>query len=108
MAASRFSKRGRLVLLAALAALSFGSLLATGFDTGLMTLLPALVTAAVFFVWPDPGLDLILRIAARRRPPRPERARTPAKRDRRGPIRGGRLIAVSMGGRGPPALLCRP
>ncbi len=106
MTASRFSKRGRLVLLTALAAIFLGLLWATGFDVGLMTLLPALVVAAVFAVWPYPGLDLILRIAARR-PTRPAPSRGLGLRPRRGLVRGGRLIAVSLGGRAPPALYCR-
>jgi hypothetical protein len=103
MAASRFSKRGRLVLSVAFLALSAGLLPATGFDLGLMMVLPALCTAAILFVWPHPGLDLIMRIAARRRPPRPRRARPPARRRRSGVARGGRLIAASLGGRAPPA-----
>jgi hypothetical protein len=101
------SKRGRLVLLAALGALSVGLLLATGFDVGLLTLMPAIATVALILVWPDPGLELILRIAARR-PPRPAPARRPGPRPRRSLLRGGRLIAVSLGGRAPPALYCRP
>jgi hypothetical protein len=103
MAASRFSKRGRLVLSAAFLALSAGLLLATGFDFGLMMVLPALCTAAILIVWPHPGLELIMRIAARRRPPRPRRARPPARRRRSAVARGGRLLAASLGGRAPPA-----
>lgn len=105
MAASRFSRRGRLVLSAAFLALSAGLLLATGFDLGLMMVLPALCTAAVLIVWPHPGLELIMRIAARRPRPRPRRARPPARRRRSGVARGGRLIAASLGGRGPPGPL---
>jgi hypothetical protein len=107
MAASRISRRGRLVLLAAIAALLLGLLWATGFAVDLMTVMPALATVAIFFAWPYPGLDLIMRIAARRRRPRPERAGVPGKRRRRVPLRGGRLLAVSLGGRAPPALYCR-
>jgi hypothetical protein len=107
MAASRMSKRGRLLLSAALLALSAGLLFATGFDVGLMMLAPACGTLALLLVWPHPGLDLILRIAARRAPSRPRRARPPNQR--RGDViaRGGRLIATSLGGRAPPALACR-
>jgi hypothetical protein len=104
MAASRFSKRGRLVLSAAFLALAAGLLLATGFDLGLMMVLPALCAAATLILWPHPGLELIMRIAARRRPPRPRRARPPARRRRSAVARGGRLLASSLGGRAPPAL----
>lgn len=107
MAASRMPKRGRLVLSAALLALSFGLLFATGFDVGLMMLAPAIGTLALLLVWPHPGLELIMRIAARRRPPRSRRARPPARRRCGAVARGGRLIAVSLGGRAPPALACR-
>lgn len=103
MAASRFSKRGRLVLSAAFLALTAGLLLATGFDLGLLMVLPALCTAAILIIWPHPGLDLIMRIAARRRPPRVRRARPTARRRRSAVPRGGRLIATSLGGRAPPA-----
>lgn len=103
MAASRFSKRGRLVLSAAFVVLSAGLLTATGFDLGLLMVLPAICTAAILIVWPHPGLDLIMRIAARQRPPRPRRARPPARRRRSATVRGGRLIATSLGGRAPPA-----
>jgi hypothetical protein len=107
MAASRLSKRGRLVLSAALLALSTGLLFATGFDVGLMMLAPAIGTAALLLVWPHSGLDLIMRIAARRGPPRSRRARTPVRRRLDVVARGGRLIAASLGGRAPPALACR-
>ncbi|HVV91535.1 MAG TPA: hypothetical protein VHB53_13655 [Solirubrobacterales bacterium] len=107
MAAGRFSQRGRLVLSAALLALSFGLLFATGFDIGLMMMAPAIGTVALLLVWPHPGLELIMRIAARRRPPRPWKARPPARRRGSPRARGGRLIAVSLGGRAPPASLCR-
>ncbi|OJU81946.1 MAG: hypothetical protein BGO11_19045 [Solirubrobacterales bacterium 70-9] len=102
MAPRRFSKRGRLVLSAAFLVLSAGLLLATGFDLGLMMLAPALTLAAVLIASPHPGLELILRIAARRRPPRPRPARPPARRRHGTVIRGGRLIAASLGGRAPP------
>jgi hypothetical protein len=102
MAASRFSKRGRLVLSAAFLALSAGLLLATGFDLGLLMVAPALFLVAVLIVSPHPGLDLIMRIAARRRPPRPSRSLPPRRRPRRPAVRGGRLLAASLGGRAPP------
>jgi hypothetical protein len=107
MASSHLSPRGRVLLLVVLAALSLAALLLTGFNVGMLMLLPALVTAALLIVWPYPGLELILRIAARRRP-RPGRSR--AVRRRRRPIavaRGGRLIAASLGGRAPPVLAVR-
>jgi hypothetical protein len=107
MAVPRFSKRGRLVLLAAFVALTTGLLLATGFGLGLMMVMPALTLAALMVIWPYPGLELLLRIAARRRPPRPRRARPPHRRRRGAVARGGRLIAASLGGRAPPALLAR-
>ncbi|HVW48389.1 MAG TPA: hypothetical protein VHA76_15140 [Solirubrobacterales bacterium] len=107
MAASRFSKRGRLVLSAAFVALTAGLLLATGFGLGLMMVMPALTLAALMVIWPYPGLELIMRIAARRPPPRPRRARPPARRRRAAVARGGRLIAASLGGRAPPAAACR-
>jgi len=97
------SPRGRVLLLAALAAISVAALFLTGFDVGLLMLLPALTMAALLVVWPYPGLELILRIAARRRP-RPGRTRT-RRVHRRRPLlvaRGGRLIAASLGGRAPP------
>lgn len=102
MASRRFSKRGRLVLSAAFLALSAGLLLATGFDLGLMMLAPALTLAAVLVVWPHPGLELIMRIAARRRPPRPRAALPPSRHRYLALVRGGRLIAASLGGRAPP------
>lgn len=107
MAASRFSKRGRLVLSAALLALSFGLLFATGFDVGLMMLAPAIGTLALLLVWPYPGLELILRIIARRRPLRPRRTRPSSRRRTAVVARGGRLIATSLGGRAPPRSACR-
>ncbi len=107
MAASRFSKRGRLVLLAALATLSLGSILATGFDFDLMMVLPALLVASVLLVWPDPGIEMILRLAAPRRSPRPGSARPHRRRLQPRFARGGRLIAASLGGRGPPPLVPR-
>jgi hypothetical protein len=107
MAASRFSNRGRLVLSAALLALSFGLLFATGFDVGLMMLAPAFGTAALLLVWPYPGLELLTRILARRRPPRPRRTRPPSRRRSVVVARGGRLIAASLGGRAPPQSACR-
>lgn len=107
MAASRSSGRGRLVLSAALLALSAGLLFATGFDLALMMLAPAFGTAALLLVWPHPGLELIMRIAARRRPPRPHRARPPARRRRAVAARGGILLSVSLGGRAPPLLVGR-
>ncbi len=106
MAASRFSKRGRLVLSAAFLALSAGLLLATGFELGLMMLAPALTLVAVLIVWPHPGLELIMRIAARARLPRPRRARPPVRRGRPAIVRGGRLIATSLAAR-PPPRACR-
>ena len=104
MATRRFSKRGRLVLCAAFLSLSVGLLLATGFDLGLLMVLPALTLVAVLLVWPHPGLDLIMRIAARRRPPRGRRV-APSRRPRSGMARGGRPIAASLGGRAPPRRL---
>lgn len=107
MAASRFSKRGRLVLFAAFLTLSAGLLAATDFNLGLLMVLPALCTAAILLVWPHPGLELIMRIAERRRPPRPRRARPPVRRRRSFRARGGRLLATSLGGRAPPSLAPR-
>jgi hypothetical protein len=106
MASSHISPRGRVLLIAVLAALSLAALLATGFDIGLMMLLPALVTAVLMIVWPYPGLELILRIATRRRP-RPGRARAVRRRRPIVVARGGRLIAASLGGRAPPVLAVR-
>jgi hypothetical protein len=106
MATSHLSPRGRVLLLVVLAALSLAALLATGFAIGLMMLLPALITAALLIVWPYPGLELILRIAARRRP-RPGRARAVRRRRPIVVARGGRLLASSLGGRAPPALAVR-
>ena len=106
MAGSHLSPRGRVLLLAAFAAISLAAVLLTGFDIGLMMLLPALFTAVLMIVWPYPGLELILRIAARRRP-RPGRARAVRRRRPIVAPRGGRLIAVSLGGRAPPALAVR-
>jgi hypothetical protein len=104
MAPSRLSPRGRVLLLAALTVLCAALLAITGFNVDLMTVLPALATAAVLVIWPYAGLELVLRIS-RRRPPRPRRAR--ASRRRRLPTvaRGGRLLAASLGGRAPPALV---
>ncbi len=107
MATSRLSPRGRLLLLAALAALSVAVLFATGFDLGLMTTMPALATAALLLAWPSPGLELILRIAARRRAPRPRRARATRRRRLSAAVRGGRLLAASLGGRAPPPAALR-
>jgi hypothetical protein len=101
MATSHLSRRCRVLLLVVLAAFSLAALLVTGFDVGLLMLLPALVTAALLIVWPYPGLELILRIAARRRP-RPGRSRAVRRRRPIAVARGGRLIAASLGGRGPP------
>lgn len=106
MAPSRLSPRGRVLLLAVLAAISLAALFVTGFDLGLMMLLPALVTAVLMIVWPYPGLELILRIAARRRP-RPGRTRAVRRRRPVVVARGGRLLASSLGGRAPPALAVR-
>jgi hypothetical protein len=106
MAISHLSPRGRVLLLAVLAATALAALLLTGFAVGLMMLLPALVTAVLMIVWPYPGLELILRIAARRRP-RPGRARAARRRRPTTVARGGRLIAASLGGRAPPALAVR-
>jgi hypothetical protein len=106
MATSHLSRRCRVLLLVVLAGFSLASLLVTGFDVGLMMLLPALVTAALLIVWPYPGLELILRIAARRRP-RPGRSRAVRRRRPIAVARGGRLIAVSLGGRAPPVLAVR-
>jgi hypothetical protein len=101
MASSHLSPRGRVLLLVVLAALSLAALLLTGFNVGMLMLLPALVTAALLIVWPYPGLELILRIAARRRP-RPGRSRAVRRRRLIAVARGGRLIAASLGGRAPP------
>jgi hypothetical protein len=106
MASSHLSRRGRVLLLVVLAALSLVALLLTGFNVGMLMLLPALVTAALLIVWPYPGLELILRIAARRRP-RPGRSRAVRRRRPLAVARGGRLIAASLGGRAPPALAVR-
>ncbi len=106
MATSHLSRRCRVLLLVVLAALSLAVLLLTGFDVGLMMLLPALVTAVSMIVWPYPGLELILRIAARRRP-RPGRSRAVRRRRPFAVARGGRLIAASLGGRAPPVLVVR-
>ncbi|HEX3736567.1 MAG TPA: hypothetical protein VHV53_03415 [Solirubrobacterales bacterium] len=108
MAASRSSKRGRVLLVAALAALTVAILFATGFAPDLMMVLPAPAIAALFLAWPHPGLKLILRIAARRRRRRLHHARRAAGRDRQPTVaRGGRLLAASLGGRAPPALALR-
>ncbi len=101
MATRHLSPRGRVLLLAVLAAISVAALFLTGFSVGLLMLLPALVTAALLIVWPYPGLELILRIAARRRP-RPGRARLVRRRRPTLVARGGRLIAASLGARAPP------
>jgi hypothetical protein len=106
MASSHLSPRGRVLLLVVLAALSLAALLLTGFNVGMLMLLPALVTAALLIVWPYPGLELILRIAARRRP-RPGRSRAVRRRRPIAVARGGRLIAASLGGRAPPMCLVR-
>jgi hypothetical protein len=106
MAIRPLSPRGRVLLLAVLAAITLAALLATGFSVGLLMLLPALATAALLIVWPYPGLELILRIAARRRP-RPRRARLVRRRRPLLVARGGRLIAASLGGRAPPLCLVR-
>jgi hypothetical protein len=109
MAATRFSKRGRLVLLAALAALTLGLILATRFDAGLLMLMPAVAIVAVFVARPYAGLELIVRIAAgRRRHSRRHRSRPPVRRTQRRFARGGRLIATALGGRAPPLLPGRP
>jgi hypothetical protein len=101
MATSHLSRRFRVLLLVVLAALSLAALLLTGFNVGLLMLLPALVTASLLIVWPYPGLELILRIATRRRP-RPGRSRAVRRRRPIAVARGGRLIAASLGGRAPP------
>ena len=106
MATSHLSRRCRVLLLVVLAAFSLAALLVTGFDVGVLMLLPALVTAALLIVWPYPGLELILRIAARRRP-RPGRSRAVRRRRPIAVARGGRLIAASLGGRAPPVLAVR-
>ncbi len=106
MATSHLSPRCRVLLLVVLAALSLAALLLTGFNVGLLMLLPALVTAALLIVWPYPGLELILRIAARRRP-RPGRRACLRRRRPIAVARGGRLIAASLGGRAPPVLPVR-
>ncbi len=103
MATSHLSPRGRILLLAALAAFAVAILFATGFDLDLMMVLPALATAALLLAWPHPGIDLILRIAVRCRSPRPGRARGVDRPHLSTVTRGGRLIAVSLGGRAPPA-----
>jgi hypothetical protein len=101
MASSHLSPRCRALILVVLAAVSLAALLLTGFNVGMLMLLPALVTAALLIVWPYPGLELILRIAARRRP-RPGRSRAVRRRRPIAVARGGRLIAASLGGRAPP------
>lgn len=108
MATSRLSPRGRILLLAASTALLVAILFATGFDLDLMMMLPALATAGLFLAWPYPGLELIMRIATRRRRPHPRRARAARRRHLPAVARGGRLIAASLGGRAPPALALRP
>lgn len=102
MPARHLSPRGRVLLLAGLAAIAVAILFATGFSVDLMMVLPALATAAVLLAWPYPGLELILRIA-RRRHPRPRRARASRRRRLPAVARGGRLLATSLGGRAPPS-----
>ena len=103
MAATRLSLNRRLALTAFVALAAAALLLATGFDLGVLMLLPALVTLVVLLVWPEPGLELILRIANRRRR-RSTTARFRAGRGRLTIARGGRLLSASLGGRAPPAL----
>ncbi|HEX3736570.1 MAG TPA: hypothetical protein VHV53_03430 [Solirubrobacterales bacterium] len=73
--------------------------------TGLMMLLPAIVLAVALIFWPHRGRELIARIAARRRPSRPRRARPLARRRRLTIARGGRLLATSLAARPPPGPL---
>jgi len=100
----RRSRRGRAWLFGALLALIVGALPISGFDVGLLTVLPGLLLAAIFFAWPHPGLGLIMRIAASRRRARRRIVPTTSRPAAR-IARGGRLIAASLGGRAPPSLL---
>jgi hypothetical protein len=104
MADLRRSRHGRLLVIAAVGLLALGLLIASDFDLGLLMVLPALAIAVVFFAWPYPGLELIMRIAARRKRPRRRSAPTPPRAPAR-LHRGGRLISASLGGRAPPCFL---
>jgi len=74
---------------------------------GLLFLAPALLLAALLVARRYPGERLLERWSARRRP-RPRRAAMLARRPRpwcRARLAGGRLIGVSLAGRGPPQTL---
>jgi hypothetical protein len=70
----------------------------------LMYLLPALVLAVILLVRRYPGERVIERLRlARSRRPRARAVSSPRPRRRPDPrLGGGRLIAVSLGGRAPP------
>lgn len=108
MHSQRLSRRVRLLLFAGFVLGVTGLLLLTGGALGLLMVLPALTVVAILIGWPEPGLDLILRLADKLRP-RPRPRRRVASRGARtlaGAARGGRLIAVSLAGRAPPRAVC--
>lgn len=79
-----------------------------GGDVALLDLAPFLLLTTLTLVWPKASARLVEAVIAPARP-RPRGVRRAPRRRRRdrGPLRGGRLLAVSLGGRAPPALLCR-
>jgi hypothetical protein len=80
---------------------------AIALPTGALTMLPALVLAAIMLARPYLGEQAIARLrASRARRTAPAACDCPCSRSR-GPVvaRGGRLIAAALAGRAPPAAL---
>jgi hypothetical protein len=79
-----------------------------GVEAALAYLAPALLILFPLLSGRYPGDEALARVAARRsRPPRVPAGEPPLPRRRPGALlpRGGRLVAASLAGRGPPRLL---
>jgi hypothetical protein len=93
-----------LALLGALALAGLDGGMAGALWQGAIYLLPALLLALVLLTRRYPGERLLGRLRLHLRPRRSERARAVRYTAERPPPHGGRLIAVSLAGRAPPAL----
>lgn len=98
------SWRWRVPLLSALL-LGLGALVLAlgGFDNALLDLMPLTLLVATMLVWPYPGADLIAGLVKRRGRRPSSAAIVPRARPPLRTPHGGRLIALSLGGRAPPA-----
>jgi hypothetical protein len=93
------------VALVVLVALALGGVI-DPLQSGALTMLPALVLAAMMLTRPYLGERAIARLRSRRPPRRGAAARIGVRlRPRASVVRGGRLIAAALAGRAPPLAL---